>query len=78
MLIFCRCQMPLRKSERLGHDPYSWLVSLGLRPRADHSGAADVVRYPNKSLEIPLETFSKVTPENLLWAMLHQLRGKPP
>jgi hypothetical protein len=31
-----------------------------------------------KSLEIPLETFSKVAPEKLLWAMLYQLRGKPP
>ena len=36
------------------------------------------MRYPNKSLEIPLETLSKVAPEKLLWAMLHQLGGKPP
>jgi hypothetical protein len=36
------------------------------------------MRYPNKSLEIPLETFSKVATEKLLWAMLHQLGGKPP
>ena len=35
------------------------------------------MRYPNKSLEIPLETFSKVAPEKLL-AMLHQLGGKSP
>ena len=35
------------------------------------------MRYPNKSLEIPLETFSKVAPEKLL-GMLHQLGGKPP
>ena len=34
--------------------------------------------YPNKSLEIPPESFSKVTREKLLWAMLHQLGGKPP
>jgi hypothetical protein len=34
------------------------------------------MRYPNKSLEIPPETFSKVV--KLLWAMLHQLGGKPP
>jgi hypothetical protein len=36
------------------------------------------MRYANKSLEIPLETFSKVAPEKLLWATLHLLRGKPP
>jgi hypothetical protein len=36
------------------------------------------MRYPNKSLEIPLETLSKVAPEKLLWAMLHQLGGEPP
>jgi hypothetical protein len=36
------------------------------------------MRYPNKSLEMPLETFSKVAPEKRLWAMLHQLGGKPP
>ena len=36
------------------------------------------MRYPNKSLESPLETFSKVALEKLLWAMLHQLGGKPP
>jgi hypothetical protein len=36
------------------------------------------MRYPNNSLEIPPETFSKVAPEKLLWAMLHQLGGKPP
>ena len=36
------------------------------------------MRYPNKSLEIPLETFSKVAPENLPRAMLRQLGGKPP
>jgi hypothetical protein len=36
------------------------------------------MRYSNKSLEIPLETFSKVAPEKLPWAMLHQLGGKPP
>ena len=35
------------------------------------------MRYPNKSLEIPPETFSKVAPEKLHRAMLHQLRGKP-
>ena len=40
--------------------------------------AGDVMRYPNKSLEIPLETLSKVAPEKLLWAMLHQLGGEPP
>jgi hypothetical protein len=27
------------------------------------------MKYPNKSLEIPLETFSKVAPEKLLWTM---------
>jgi hypothetical protein len=36
------------------------------------------MRYPNKSLEIPLETFSKVALEKLPWATLHQLGGKPP
>jgi hypothetical protein len=36
------------------------------------------MKYPNKSLEIPLETLSKVDPEKLLLAMLHQLGGKPP
>jgi hypothetical protein len=35
------------------------------------------MRYPNKSLEIPPETFSKVATEKLL-LMLHQLRGEPP
>ena len=34
------------------------------------------MRYPNKSLEIPLETFSKVAPEKL--RMVHQLGGKSP
>jgi hypothetical protein len=34
--------------------------------------------FANKSLEIPLETFSKVAAEKLLWAMLHLLGGKPP
>ena len=58
-----------------------WLASLGFRPRADTlpgPGGGDVMRYPNKSLEIPPETFSKVALEKLLWAMLHQLGGKPP
>ena len=36
------------------------------------------MRNPNKSFEIPLETFSKVAPEKLLWAMLHELKGEPP
>ena len=36
------------------------------------------MRNPNKSFEIPLETFSKVAPVKLLLAMLHQLAGKPP
>jgi hypothetical protein len=36
------------------------------------------MRYPNKSLEIPPETFSKVVLEKLLWAMLHQLGGNQP
>ena len=36
------------------------------------------MKYPNKSLEILLETLSKVAPEKLLWAMLHQLGGEPP
>jgi hypothetical protein len=36
------------------------------------------MRYPNKSLEIPRETFAKVAPEKLLWAMLHELKGEPP
>jgi hypothetical protein len=36
------------------------------------------MRYPNESLEIPPETFSKVALEKLLWAMLHQLGGKRP
>ena len=48
-------------------------------PAAIHSawpGAGDVMKYPNKSLEIPLETFSKVDPEKL--PMLHRLGGKPP
>jgi len=36
------------------------------------------MRYPNKSLEIPRETCSKVAPEKLLWAMLHELKGEPP
>ena len=67
------------KSDR--HDPLTWLASLGLRPRADTLPDLvqdDVMRHPNKSLEIPLETFSKVAPEKLPWAMLHQLGGKPP
>ena len=56
-----------------------WLASLGFR-LADTlpPGAGDVMKYPNKSLEILLETLSKVAPEKLLWAMLHQLGGKPP
>ena len=57
-----------------------WLASLGFRPRADTLPGlvvGDVMRYPNKSLEIPPETFSKVALEKLLWAMLHQ-QGKPP
>jgi hypothetical protein len=65
----------------LGHDPMARLASLGFRRRADTlpaRGAGDVIRYPNKSLEIPPETFSKVALEKLLWAMLHQLGGKPP
>jgi len=57
-----------------------WLATLGFRPRANtlRPGAGAAMRYPNKSLEIPPETFSKVAPEKLLWATLHQLGGKPP
>ena len=73
MLIFCSvanatAQMSVARELRLpaagGHSA---------RP-----GGGNVMRYPNKSLKIPLETFSKVAPEKLPWAMLHQLGGKPP
>ena len=56
-----------------------WLASLGLRTSRRHFAyAGDFMKYPNKSLEIPPETFSKVVLEKLLWAMLRQLGGKPP
>ena len=56
-----------------------WLTSLGLRTSRRHFAyAGDFMKYPNKSLEIALETFSKVAPEKPLWAMLHLLGGKPP
>ena len=53
---------------------------LRLSGRGLHSArpSGDVMRYPNKSLETPLETFSKVAPEKLPWAMLHQLGSVPP
>ena len=62
----------------LGHDPMARELRLPARADTLPPSAGDVMRYPNKSLEIPLETLSKVAPEKLLWAMLHQLGGKPP
>ena len=52
------------------------ILSVARELRPARPGGGDVMRYPNKSLEIPLETFSKVAPEKL--RMEHQLGGKSP
>jgi hypothetical protein len=70
--------MPQRKSEPSGMI-LSVARELGFRPRADTlPGLVRRYEVSEQMLEIPLETVSKVAPTKLLWAMLHQIRSKPP
>ena len=76
MLIFCGVTYATAPIRTLGYDPMA--RDLRLPRRADTLPGLVEVRYPNKSLEILPETFSKMAPEKLPWTMLHQLGGKPP